>query len=273
MLKFQVRPKQTITYTGTDPSTSNDNAIHKTIISINPESKYYFDNKSVHSYNSTNSSTFSISSGRVSDLINQHNRAQSLSSLSSIDSSDSGEWSHLKIFTRNIKSDTDYKTIKVSTHTTTRQVINTILSKFRLTSKDPNLYCLVMEIKTPQYGQIITTPLILEDNSKPLTLQRLQTPEMCSFYIKMENNGIPVKIFDYEINNESNYKSILLSRKTTCNETLTLLLQLLHIDHNTASYKLLVVDRAEEAEIPSDVYVAYLYTKLQPNQKIIIRRY
>uniref|UniRef100_A0A0N5A7D0 Ras-associating domain-containing protein n=1 Tax=Parastrongyloides trichosuri TaxID=131310 RepID=A0A0N5A7D0_PARTI len=273
MLKFQVPPKQNITYTGANPSTSDNNNLHKTIISINPEPKYYSDTKSIQSFNSTNSSNFSSSSGKVSDIINQHNRATSLSSLSSIDSSDTGEWGHLKIYTRHIKSDTDYKTIKISTHTTTKQVIETILSKFRLTTKDPNLYCLIMEIKTLQYGKIITTPLILEYNSKPLSLQRLQTSEMCSFYMTTDTNGILVRIFDYEINIESNYKSLLLSKKTTCSETLSLLFQILRIDHNKASYKLLVVDRAEEAEIPTDVCIGYLYNSLQSNQKIIIRRY
>uniref|UniRef100_A0AC35TLJ3 Ras-associating domain-containing protein n=1 Tax=Rhabditophanes sp. KR3021 TaxID=114890 RepID=A0AC35TLJ3_9BILA len=269
MLKYQVRPKPNISYTAVNPSTSHQ-PVHKTIINIQPEPKYVpADSKSVSSVQSFDSSTESATSGRISAL---RTRTISLSSLSSIDSSESSEWGHFKIYTSLIKADTDYKTIKISSQTTTKTVIDTMLTKFRMFSKDPNLYCLVMEIRTIQAGSIVITPLVLDNSSKPLELQRCHPTDMSSFYMKMAADGVLVKIFDFQINSESNYKSILLSTNTTTDEAITLLAQMLKIDRNIDSYRLFVSDRANEAEIPGQIYLASLYLSLKPNQKILIRR-
>ena len=52
----------------------------------------------------------------------------------------------LKVYTSDIRQCTDYKTIRVSTKTTARNVIEMVLTKFKLTCRDPNLFELWMEV-------------------------------------------------------------------------------------------------------------------------------
>lgn len=53
----------------------------------------------------------------------------------------------LKVHTGSIRSDTDYKTVFVSTSTTAGDIVRTILAKFRLGNyKDPKLYFLSMTV-------------------------------------------------------------------------------------------------------------------------------
>ncbi|VDN21918.1 unnamed protein product [Cylicostephanus goldi] len=52
----------------------------------------------------------------------------------------------LRVYTSNVKSCTDYKTIRVSTQCTTRSVIGTVLGKFKISCKDVNLFELWMEV-------------------------------------------------------------------------------------------------------------------------------
>lgn len=55
--------------------------------------------------------------------------------------------------TGNVRTETDYKTLLVNTHATAEEVVNTLLSKFRLTTRDPKLFRLTMEIKTKREGK------------------------------------------------------------------------------------------------------------------------
>ncbi|KAI6241465.1 Ras association domain protein [Aphelenchoides fujianensis] len=128
-------------------------------------------------------------------------RSTSLSSLSSIDSADSAgtDWGHLRVFTGNIKAETDFKTVKISTHTSALSVIEMMLSKFRLAHRDPNLFRICMEITTRHLGQCVKTILELDDSARPLELQRCHPQHMSRFLMVMANDPVLTRIDDSAI--------------------------------------------------------------------------
>lgn len=53
----------------------------------------------------------------------------------------------------NVKADIDYKTLKISTNHTVRNVIENVISKFRFSCRDINLFEILMELRTMIDGQ------------------------------------------------------------------------------------------------------------------------
>ncbi|KAI1695068.1 ras association (RalGDS/AF-6) domain-containing protein [Ditylenchus destructor] len=285
---------------------TSDESQHRTIISIGEEeeptrvkskassSAGDFSWRSSFASNTTTSSSLTSrniphSRGRSSSLSN--------SSLSSMDSferdsqtADLGpdDWGYLRVFTCGIKSDTDYKTLKITSRTTSQAVVEMILNKFRLSFRDLNLFQLWMEIRTRHNGEEVKSILELDKNSRPLELQRCHPPEMSRFILSMVSNAILARIYDSDICPQSNYKSVLISRRTTCSEALRLVLQMCRIQTSKSGtlepvreftsantfldFRLFVVEGDSEAEIPSDCFIAGVYLSLMPNQRIVLRK-
>lgn len=67
----------------------------------------------------------------------------------------------LKVYTGCVNEDTEYKTLRISTSHTAKNVIDTIIGKFRISYRDPNLFEIVMEVRTRirecEVGDIINT--------------------------------------------------------------------------------------------------------------------
>uniref|UniRef100_A0A914CFE9 Ras-associating domain-containing protein n=1 Tax=Acrobeloides nanus TaxID=290746 RepID=A0A914CFE9_9BILA len=203
---------------------------------------------------------------------NFRSRSDSLTSLSSLDSADSAEWGNLRVFTTGIKMGADYKTLRISNQTTCQSVVEQILNKFRLTCRDPNLFQLWMEVRTRRNGEDVKSLLELDRLSKPLELQRCQPANMSRFILNMASNGVLMRIYDYEISPASNYKSILVSRRTTCLETIGLVLQLNRIQGHATDYRLWLTEDSAEAQIPDEVLISTIHLNLLPRQKIVIKK-
>lgn len=203
----------------------------------------------------------------------------------------------MKVHTCGIKADTDYKTIKITSHTSSLTVIELVLSKFRLTYRDPNLFRLCMEIKTRHKGELVKTILELgkfyshfklsynkrdlfkcgrlDDSARPLEMQRCHPQNMARFFMLMVNDCILTRIDDSTICPLSNYKSVLLARRTTVLETIRILLQMcrvLNADETHFKLCLVNIESRNEVELPYDVCTSDVYTKLIPNQKLMLRR-
>uniref|UniRef100_A0A915CUW4 Ras-associating domain-containing protein n=1 Tax=Ditylenchus dipsaci TaxID=166011 RepID=A0A915CUW4_9BILA len=203
---------------------------------------------------------------------------------------------YLRVFTFGVKSDTDYKTLKITSRTKSRDVVEMILNKFRLNFRDVNLFQLWMEVRTRHNGEEVKSILELDKDSRPLELQRCHPAEMSRFILSMVSNAILARIYDSDICPQSNYKSVLISRRTTCLEALHLVLQLCRIQNNPKEqtallgggggvrvssglvvedhfyYRLFVVDNENEALIPNDCMIAGVYLSLMPNQRIVLKR-
>jgi hypothetical protein len=111
-----------------------------------------------------------------------------------------------------------YKTVMITQHTTSKQVILGLLSRFRMTHRDPKLFYLTMEVTINQTFQTIT----LEDNSRPAEIISCNPWGGCKFILRSKTGGL-VKIYDHHIRPDSVYKSILISSDTTVSDTLNML--------------------------------------------------
>ena len=112
-----------------------------------------------------------------------------------------------------------YKTIKIHNHTTSRQIISSLLARFRMRHMDYKLYYLTMEVYVNNALQTIT----LDDNSRPAELISCNPWHVeCKFILKSKTGG-RVKIYDDQIRPDSVYKSIIISRETTVGDSLAIL--------------------------------------------------
>ncbi|KAK6016438.1 Ras association domain protein [Ostertagia ostertagi] len=127
-------------------------------------------------------------------------RSNSLASLNSVDSANSdGDWGTLRVYTSNVKACTDYKTIRLSTHCTTRSVIDTVLSKFKISCRDTNLF----ELPTVKP---VRTILRLDHDARPLELQRCHPANMSRFMLHMMSEGTLVRVHDHNISPQKDYR-------------------------------------------------------------------
>ncbi|CAJ0593855.1 unnamed protein product [Cylicocyclus nassatus] len=199
-------------------------------------------------------------------------RSSSLASLSSVDSANSeSDWGTLRVYTNNVKACTDYKTIRVSTQSTTRSVIETVLNKFKISCRDTNLFELWMEVTTKANGKAVKTILRLDHLAKPLELQRCHPSNMSRFMLHMNSEGTLVRVHDHSISPQSNYKSLLLAEDTTCREVVDILL-CMNRKEPDGDYALFLTAPEGEAQIPSEVPLVPIALMCQPYHKIVIRQ-
>uniref|UniRef100_A0A0N5ARR9 Ras-associating domain-containing protein n=1 Tax=Syphacia muris TaxID=451379 RepID=A0A0N5ARR9_9BILA len=217
------------------------------------------------------SSTINKPSCSDQNPVQLRHRSNSLTSLSSVDSGESSEWGTLKVYTGNINPDTDYKTLKISTSHTAKNVIDTILGKFRISCRDPNLFEIFMEVRTKINGDEVKSLLLLNQDARPLELQRCHPAQMSRFFLSMSENGVLVRIYDYLISPQSNYKSLLLSMRTTCYEAIALLLAMDRNNGDPNDFRLYISNVNRELQMGETV--ADLYKALHGDHKILIRRF
>ncbi|CAJ0593856.1 unnamed protein product [Cylicocyclus nassatus] len=199
-------------------------------------------------------------------------RSSSLASLSSVDSANSeSDWGTLRVYTNNVKACTDYKTIRVSTHSTTRSVIETVLSKFKISCRDTNLFELWMEVTTKANGKAVKTILRLDHLARPLELQRCHPSNMSRFMLHMNSKGTLIRVHDHNISPQSNYKSLLLAEETTCHEVVDILLCMSRKEPD-GDYALFLTSPEGEAEIPFEVPLVPIALMCQSYHKIVIRQ-
>ncbi len=70
-----------------------------------------------------------------------------------------------------LRSDIEYKTVSVGPHTTSRELIWLMLSKYRMKHRDPRLFYLTMDIDIKRTGVPLKRSLALDDDSRPVQLQ------------------------------------------------------------------------------------------------------
>ncbi|VDM95746.1 unnamed protein product [Thelazia callipaeda] len=221
------------------------------------------------SHKPSSSSSSSSSPSLHETRIYIRDRSNSLSSLSSVDSGDSNEWGTLRIYTGDIKEDTDYKTLKISTSHTVKNIVDIILMKFRISCKDPNLFEIIMEVWTRYHGEQVKSFLLLPRNARPLELQRCHPMQMSRFLMTMSTNGVLVRIYDYLITPQSNYKSLFISPRTTCYEAIIMLLSISRKPGPPTDFRLYLSDTKNDLNMNDTL--ADLYLALSNEQKILIR--
>ena len=123
----------------------------------------------------------------------------------------------------------DYKTLRLAQTATTAEVIRQLVEdKLRLNLRDLNLFHLFMEVRTVRRadGVQVRSLLELDADARPLELQRCHPDGMSRFILGMDSNAILARIHDNEVYPESNYKSVFISRRTSCAQVLAMLRQI-----------------------------------------------
>ncbi|CAG0884650.1 unnamed protein product [Darwinula stevensoni] len=134
----------------------------------------------------------------------------------------------MKIYAKCLRPDIEYKTLSISYQTTCRELIHTLLSKYKMKHRDPNLFYLTMEVLIRKTGVPIRTLMVLDDEACPAELQSCHPRGESKFALQMRRGGL-VKVHDACLMPGSQYKSLLISEKTTVDELIQLLLNCYNI--------------------------------------------
>ncbi|XP_055335215.1 uncharacterized protein LOC129586183 [Paramacrobiotus metropolitanus] len=131
----------------------------------------------------------------------------------------------LKVFCSILRPDVEYKTLQVSTDSTTKDIVHMLLRKCKMRNRDPNLFYLSMEISMlNQLGETMRTVLVLDAFARPLDLKICQPSGYSVNFTLRAKKGSLLKVHDSCLNSASKYKSLLISQKTTAREIIQLLL-------------------------------------------------
>ena len=101
----------------------------------------------------------------------------------------------VKIFTRVLVPDVEYKTLSISKGTTCREVIRMLLAKFRLRHRDPNLFFLTIDVWMRKAGVPVRSVMVLDERTCPAQLQLVYPQQGAKFTLQMRRGGI-VKVVD-----------------------------------------------------------------------------
>ncbi|XP_072159920.1 uncharacterized protein rau isoform X2 [Bemisia tabaci] len=127
----------------------------------------------------------------------------------------------IKVYARCLRPDIEYKTLSITYQTTCRDIIKMLLNKYRMRHRDPNLFFLTMEVTVRKVG--LRTVLVLDDEARPAVLESCHPRGESRFALQTRRGGL-VKVFDSAIMQGSQYKSLLISERTTVDELIQILL-------------------------------------------------
>ncbi|KAL1458688.1 hypothetical protein WDU94_008818, partial [Cyamophila willieti] len=97
---------------------------------------------------------------------------------------------------KSLRSDIEYKTLGITFQTTCREVVTSLLNKYRMRHRDPNLFFLTMEVTVRRSG--VRTILVLDEETRPAALQSCH-PRGDSKFCLQTRRGALVKIYDSAI--------------------------------------------------------------------------
>ena len=96
---------------------------------------------------------------------------------------------------------------------------------------------------------------VADDSSRPLELQRCHPQQHQRFLLFMVGDPMLTRIDDSAICPLSNYKALMLARRTTVLETIRLLIQICRVSGaDERKFKLCLVDPDGAVELPSSVW-------------------
>ena len=127
----------------------------------------------------------------------------------------------IKVFTQCLRPHLAYKTVVITPHTTSKQVILGLLSRFRMKHRDPNLFHLTMEVRVDRVSEEAQT-ILLEDNARPADMISCNPWAGCKFILQAKQGGL-VKVYDSMVRPDSVYKCLIISEETTVGDTISIL--------------------------------------------------
>lgn len=174
-------------------------------------------------------------------------RSSSYSSLN--DSSTPSAPSHLtttiKVYAKCLRQDIEYKTLSITFQTTCKEVVSTLLGKYKMKHRDPKLFYLSMEVTVRKAG--VRTHLALDEEARPAVLQSCHPRGDSKFSLQTRRGGL-VKVYDSVLNSNSQYKSLLISARTSVDELIALLLNCYNSKERVEQFSLYEVNTDKEQQ-------------------------
>lgn len=130
----------------------------------------------------------------------------------------------VKIYCRCLRPDIEYKTLVINYQTTCKELIILLLNKAKMKHRDPKLFYLTMEVGVRKSGAPVRSLLVLDDDSCPAELQLCYPRGGSRFSIGMRSGGL-VRVHDSVLMPNSQYKSLIISERTTIDDLIELLLR------------------------------------------------
>uniref|UniRef100_T1HD62 Ras-associating domain-containing protein n=1 Tax=Rhodnius prolixus TaxID=13249 RepID=T1HD62_RHOPR len=126
--------------------------------------------------------------------------------------------STIKVYARCLRSDIEYKTLGITYQTTCKEVVQSLLNKYKMRHRDPNLFYLTMEVTVRKAG--IRTVIVLDEESR--------------FSLQIRNGGL------------SKYKSLLISEYTSVDELIQILLNCYNSKERVEQFSVYEVCESQE---------------------------
>ncbi|RZF35951.1 hypothetical protein LSTR_LSTR008521 [Laodelphax striatellus] len=193
-------------------------------------------------YRSRAADTLSLSSNASYSPEPLSSRSSSYSSLSD------PQYTTIKVYAKCLRPDIEYKTLSISFQTTCREVVNQLLSKYRMRHRDPNLFYLTMEVNVRSTSSVeggATVVLDLDDEARPAALQSCHPRGESRFSLQTHPGGL-VKIYDSVLMPGSQYKSLQISNRTTVDELIQILLNCYNSKERVEQFSLYEVCESQE---------------------------
>ncbi|XP_023166220.2 uncharacterized protein LOC111596296 [Drosophila hydei] len=127
----------------------------------------------------------------------------------------------IKVYTNCLKIDIEYKTLGIQWDTTSKEVIAQLLRRLKMRHRDPRLFYLSMEVAVRRAG--VKTILVLDEDTRPAILQACHPKGESRFCLQLKAGGL-IRVHTSALQPSSQYKSLVISEETNCDELLQLLL-------------------------------------------------
>lgn len=192
-------------------------------------------------YRTRAADTLSLSSTASYSSLSPEPLSSRSSSYSSL--SDTSPSTTIKVYARCLRPDIEYKTLSITFQTTCREVVTSLLNKYRMRHRDPNLFYLTMEVTVRKAG--VRTVLVLDEEARPAALQSCHPRGDSRFSLQTRHGGL-VKIYDSVLMPGSQYKSLLISERTTVDELIQILLNCYSSKERVEQFSLYEVCKTQE---------------------------
>ncbi|KAL3281583.1 hypothetical protein HHI36_004790 [Cryptolaemus montrouzieri] len=120
-----------------------------------------------------------------------------------------------------------------------------LLGKYKMKHRDPKLFYLCMEVTVRKAG--VRTHLALDDEARPAALQSCHPKGDSKFSLQTRRGGL-VKVHDSVLNSNSQYKSLLVSVRTSVDELIALLLNCYNSKERVEQFSLYEVNTNKEQQ-------------------------
>lgn len=161
----------------------------------------------------------------------------------------------IRVFAQTLSQDVEYLTLHLDSETPCKRLVRSLLKKFRLKHRDPNLFFFTLERWIRKDGLKTKSVMLLGDDACPLQLQQCcsSPPHNDIKFTLQSRAGSLMRIHCSDVCPNTRYKSLSLSTRTTVDEAIELVLHCLnlHSSQQQQQQSQLDQDHSRQASSPT----------------------